>query len=103
MGQPTVTNRSPCDGPAESTHLTLHIPQHLLMYPGGCVLRVSGDRHSCLDQVGGSGILGNALKSQWLLSDAQVSNMVIEGPQTGGKGYRTNHHVRFGASVTEAS
>lgn len=54
------------------------------------LLRVSGDRHSCLDQVGGSGILGSALKSQWLLSDAQVSNMVIEGPQTGGKGFRTN-------------
>lgn len=64
------------------------------------LLRVSGDRHSCLDQVGGSGILGNALKSQWLLSDAQVSNMVIEGPQTGGKGYRTNLHVGFGARTS---
>lgn len=41
--------------------------------------------------------VGNALKSQWLLSDAKVSNMVIEGPQTGGKGYRTGLCLGFSA------
>lgn len=38
-------------------------PPTLVDIPWGMcqLLRVSGDRHSCLDQVGGSGILGNAL------------------------------------------
>lgn len=44
--------------------------------------------------------VGNALKSQWLLSDAKVSNMVIEGPQTGGKGFCTGLHHGFRARTS---
>lgn len=60
------------------------------------LLRVSGDRHSCLDQVGGRGILGKPLKSGRILSDAKVSDVVSEGPQTEGKGSRTSAHLGFG-------
>lgn len=38
--------------------------------------------------------VGIALKSQWLLSDAKVSDVVVESPQTGGKGFRTGFSAR---------
>lgn len=44
--------------------------------------------------------VGNALKSKWLLSDAKVSNMAIEGPQTGGKGFCTGLFLGFSARTS---
>lgn len=44
--------------------------------------------------------VGNALKRQWLLSDAKVSNMVIEGPQTEGKGFCTGLCLGFSARTS---